>query len=128
MEVIGQYTACLRYGIFRRRVWFDFDMLAWFILYDDFGWQFEEIHKHPHEELMTRLLFAAAKSHALKKGLKFCWTMPGIVKVLEKSRTVDSERLKTVFVKSSRDIPGMITEKIAGGSGEGKKKQHGMTS
>ena len=122
------YTAELRHGIFhRRRVRFDFDMLAWFILYDELGWDFEAIAKKPTEETITRMMYAAAKSHAIKSGRRFRLTVADIVRILERSRTVDSDRLKEVFAKSAREVPALLAEKTRkGGGGNEKKKQDGM--
>ena len=124
----GLYSAELRYGLFRRkRITFDFDMLAWFILYDELGWDFNALQTQPPEQAMTMMLYAAAKSAAVKSGGRMRHTVADIVKILEGSRTMESERLKGVFAKSAKEIPAEISEKLGGGEG-GKKKQIGMTS
>lgn len=123
----SQYRAELSYGILNhKKLLFDFDMMAWFILYQDFGWDFEEIGRQPSEKLMTFLLLSASKSYCIKSGKKFNLTLEKLVKILENSKTAESERLKIVFAQSSRAIPEEINEKM--GSGSVKKKQRGMTS
>lgn len=121
----SQYRAKLSYGLFKHKtVYFDFDMLAWFILYEDFGWQFDDIGKQPPEKLMTHLLIAAAKSHAIKNNRVMNLTIGKLIKILENSKTGESEKLKAVFSQSSRAIPTEINEKMGSGV---KKKQPGMT-
>jgi hypothetical protein len=121
----GIYQAVLSYGfLIKKKIQFDFDMLAWFLLYQDFGWEFDDIGKKPPEELMAHLLVSAAKSHAVKLGKPIKIDIKKIGKILENSKTSESEKLKAVFAQSSRAIPAEIADKIGG---QVKKKQRGMT-
>ena len=121
MEV-SQYRASLTYGFLNlKRVYFDFDMLAWFILYQDYVWEFDEIGKQQPEKLMTQLLVSASKSYAIKTGTVFNMTLDKLVKILENSKTADSERLKTIFTQRSKSIPVEIAEKVGNGGSQKKK-------
>lgn len=122
------YRVELRLGRWprRRTQGFAFDMLAWYLLYDDFGWDFEAIGKADRNELLAKMVYSAAKSANIHDGKAFRYTIQEVAGWIADTRTSEFERLRSVFEASMKMIPQEMAAK-AEGMKDAKKKHRGMT-
>lgn len=108
---------------FRRSQGFSFDMLAWYLLYDEFGWDFDKIAATDRVEVMSKMVYCAAKSANYSKGKSARFTIKDVGKWMENTRTKESDRMRAVFERSMRVLPSMMADRAAKYNAAGGEKK-----
>ena len=108
-----------RFGITRtRKQGFLFSNLCWFLLYDEYGWDFEQIPKVQPVELMSKMVYFAAKVANWDKGLPANFKLEDVGEWLDKCETKHTRELERVYKQAMTVASEELIEK----AGRVKKK------
>lgn len=106
-----------RFGITRtRKQGFLFSMLSWYLLYEEYGWDFDDMREKGEAELMSRMVYLAAKVANFEKGLPALFTMQDVAGWLDQCNGKDTKKVEQTFRRAMTVIPEEIRER-------GKKAQ-----
>jgi hypothetical protein len=89
------------------RLGFLFDMYAWFLLFEEFGFDLSDIK----QEAMRRILYTAAVSAARDQGKRVWFTADDIDRFIETVPTKESNAVITTL-KNSQDVIKEFTNKV----------------
>jgi len=79
---------------------FLFDMYAWFLLFDEFGFDLSELK----DEASKHIIYCAAVSSCRSKGRKIWFDSKDVNQFLQNTPTKDSTKVKETFKKSQSVI------------------------
>lgn len=91
------------------RIGFLFDMYAWFLLFDEFGIELDNLKDQASKQIM----FAAALSSARNTGKKEWFNADDIVKFLEDIPARESNKVLKTF-RESQTVIAEFNERIKG--------------
>lgn len=80
---------------------FEFNMAAWFTVYEQYDWDIEAIRALPKEELSARMIYEAAKQGNFVNGKPFKTPLGKLLSWVGNMRKDDGDKLGVVFTKSA---------------------------
>ena len=84
---------------------FLFSTLAWFLVWQDYGWDLEELTSKPTKELMTKIVYYAAKVANYDKGLPAKFTILEMASWLEECPTKYTDELAECYKAAMTVMP-----------------------
>jgi hypothetical protein len=102
-----------RFGITRtRQQGFLFSNLCWYLIYDEYGWDFDLIPQVKPEELMSKMVYQAARVANWDKGLPAKFTIKEMAEWLDKCETVHTKRLQVVYQNAMMVLSEDLISKV----------------
>lgn len=86
---------------FKVRIGFNFDMLAWFYVYQDRGIDISQIKP---SDLIGSMLYCSAKSWAVQSGRKVWFDYKDVSDWVDRMTTKEFEAIQKIFLESFKDI------------------------
>ena len=80
-------------------------MLAWFMVWQDYGWDLDELTSKPPKELMSKIVFNAAKVANWDKGLPADFTLKEMAGWLENCPSKYTDQLAECYQRAMTVIP-----------------------
>ena len=108
-----------RFGIKRtRQQGFLFSNLCWYLLYDEYNFDFEVIPKVNTTELMSKMIYQAARVANWDKGLNADFTLQDVAGWLDNCPTMYTKKVEECYSKAMT----VISEDLSDKAGRVKKK------
>lgn len=112
-----------RFGFTRtRKQGFLFSMLAWYLLYEEYGWDFDGMREKGEAELMSKMVYLAAKVANWDKGLPAMFTLADVAGWLDQCNGKDTKLVEQTFKRAMTVIPDEIKERGEKAQAGSKKK------